>query len=95
MTFRSLIKSSAVSLLAVTSLSAQTAPAPAPSSKATAKIPRTADGHPDLTGIWSNATRTPFERPDVFAGKATLSDAEAREWEAIETDRWKEGRNKS
>ena len=90
MTFRSLIKSSAVSLLAAASLSAQSAAAPAAASKAGA-IPRTADGHPDLTGIWSNATRTPFERPDIFAGKASLSDAEARDWEATEADRWKEG----
>lgn len=90
MTFRNLIKSSAVSLLAVASLSAQSAAAPATSPKAGA-IPRAANGHPDLTGVWSNATRTPFERPDVFAGKATLSDAEARDWEATETDRWKEG----
>src|SRR5258708_6169111 len=98
MTFRSLIESSAVSLLAVASLSAQNAAAPAAApatapaavSKAGA-IPRAADGHPDLTGIWSNATRTPFERPDVFAGKATLSDAEARTWETKETQRWEEG----
>ena len=90
MTFRSLIKSSAVFLLAVASLSAQSAAAPAAVPKAGA-IPRAADLHPDLTGIWSNATRTPFERPDVFAGKATLSDAEARDWEAKETERWEEG----
>lgn len=25
--------------------------------------PRTPEGHPDLQGIWSNATITPFERP--------------------------------
>src|SRR5947208_14035903 len=82
MTFRSLI----VSLLAVASLSAQSSAPP----KAGA-IPRAADGHPDLTGIWSNATRTPVERPDVFAGKAALSDAEARTWETRETQRWEEG----
>ena len=54
-------------------------------------IPRAADGHPDLTGIWSNATRTPFERPAVFEGKATISDEEARKWEARENERWEEG----
>lgn len=90
MTFPSLIKSSAITFLAVASLSAQKTSASAPDPKAGA-LHRTADGHPDLTGIWFNATRTPLERPDVFAGKATLTDAEAREWEAIETDRWKEG----
>src|SRR5580658_6923 len=87
MTFRSLIKSSAVSLLAVASLSAQSAAAPAAAPKAGA-IPRAADGHPDLTGIWSNATLTPFERSDDFAGKATISDAEARDWVTRDTHRF-------
>jgi len=91
MKYPSLIKASVVSLFTLTSLSAQNASAPAGAPKASAKIPRAADGHPDLTGIWSNATRTPFERPAVFAGKPTLSDAEAREWEAREAQRWEEG----
>jgi hypothetical protein len=90
MKFRSLIESSLVSLLAVASVSAQKAPAPPPAPKA-GVIPRAADGHPDLTGIWTNATRTPFERPAVFAGKATISDEEARQWEAKEKQRWEEG----
>ena len=95
MTFRSLIKSrlittGAISLLAVASLSAQSTAAPAAVSKAGA-IPRAADGHPDLTGIWFNATRTPLERTEGFAGKPTLTDAEAREWEAKENQRWEEG----
>jgi hypothetical protein len=90
MTFRSVIKSGAVSLLAVASLSAQSAAAPGAAAKAGA-TPRAADGHPDLTGIWSNATRTPFERPEVFAGKASITEAEARAWEAREAERWKEG----
>jgi hypothetical protein len=41
-------------------------------------MPRTADGHPDLQGVWTNVTLTPMERPAQFAGKATISDAEAR-----------------
>jgi len=90
MKFRSLIKSSVVSLLAVASVSAQSAPAHAPAPKA-GVIPRAADGHPDLSGIWSNASRTPFERPAVFAGKATLSDEEAAKWESRENARWEEG----
>jgi hypothetical protein len=45
-------------------------------------VPRTPDGHPDLQGTWTNATITPLERPDALAGKATLTDAEARVLEA-------------
>jgi hypothetical protein len=44
-------------------------------------IPRTPDGHPDLQGVWTNATLTPLARPDKFAGKPTVSDAEASEFE--------------
>ena len=91
MTFRNLITSTAISLLAVASLSAQTPAARAAAPNTGAKIPRAPDGHPDLTGIWSNATRTPFERPDSFGGKASLTDAEAREWNEREAQRWEEG----
>src|SRR5688500_16101968 len=38
--------------------------------------PRTPWGHPDLQGIWSNATTTPLERPAEFANKPVLSDEE-------------------
>jgi hypothetical protein len=37
---------------------------------------RTPDGQPDLQGIWTNATLTPFERPAELAGKATLTEQE-------------------
>ena len=45
------------------------------------KAPRTPDGHPDLQGIWSNATITPLERPADLAGKAVLSEKEAAAYE--------------
>ena len=35
------------------------------------KGPATVGGHPDIQGIWTNATLTPMERPASFAGKAT------------------------
>jgi hypothetical protein len=44
-------------------------------------IPKTPDGHPDLQGVWTNATITPLERPKSFAEKPTLSDADAVEYE--------------
>ena len=47
-------------------------------SQASKAVPRTSDGHPDLQGVWTNATITPLERPAEFATKATATDAEAR-----------------
>jgi hypothetical protein len=52
----------------------------APKPQAAAKsyaVPRTPDGHPDLQGIWSNQTLTPFERPSQFASKAYFTKEEA------------------
>jgi hypothetical protein len=44
-------------------------------------VPRASDGHPDIQGVWTNATLTPMERPAVFAGKATATAAEAQAYE--------------
>src|SRR6476646_1037577 len=41
----------------------QADPAKAKSAKQTWTAPRTADGHPDLQGVWSNNIATPLERP--------------------------------
>jgi hypothetical protein len=43
---------------------------------------RTADGQPDLQGVWTNPTITPFERPLDLAAKPVLSEQEAAELEA-------------
>jgi hypothetical protein len=48
------------------------------------KAPRTADGHPDLQGVWTNATITPLERPERFGDRLVITDAEARELEGAE-----------
>ncbi|HJN44107.1 MAG: hypothetical protein QF786_03300 [Vicinamibacterales bacterium] len=37
---------------------------------------RTADGHPDLQGVWANNNVTPLERPEILNGRETLTDEE-------------------
>jgi len=39
--------------------------------------PRTAWGDPDLRGVWTGSSITPLERPEQFAGREFLTDAEA------------------
>jgi hypothetical protein len=82
MTHRNLVTTFAMVLLAVSALPAQ--------NKTAWKMPRTPEGQPDLQGFWSNATRTPVERPAEFAGKATITDAEAKAWETKDAQAWQE-----
>ena len=44
------------------------------------KLPRAADGHPDLQGTWDFAQLTPFERPDAFKDKDAVTDQEVEEF---------------
>jgi hypothetical protein len=44
--------------------------------------PRTADGHPDLQGIWSNASIIPLERPKELEGKQFFTPEEEVAYEA-------------
>jgi len=48
---------------------------------------RTPWGDPDLQGIWSNQTPTPLERPDGLAGKQTLTEEEAADFEKTSLER--------
>ena len=45
------------------------------------KPARTADGQPNLQGVWNYATITPLERPSEFAEKATLTEEEVAAYE--------------
>jgi hypothetical protein len=40
------------------------------------KVPRTADSHPDLHGVWANNNATPLERPKELADRSRLTDEE-------------------
>lgn len=44
-------------------------------------VPRTADGRPDLQGMWDFRTLTPFERPADLAQQQVLTDEEAARFE--------------
>jgi hypothetical protein len=79
MSYRSLASLGALTALLIAPLAGQT------KSKSSA-IPRTKDGHPEIQGIWTNATITPMERPAKFAGKPTISDAEATAYEKSDAE---------
>jgi hypothetical protein len=83
MRYRFLASAGGIALLFAASLLAQAPRAAmvAASKGTSGSIPRTPDGHPDLQGVWTNATITPMERPSAFASKPTLTDAEAVEFE--------------
>lgn len=50
-------------------------------------VGRTADGQPDLQGLWTNDTITPIERPASMAGQAFLSTDEIAATEARVAER--------
>ena len=39
-------------------------------------VPRTADGHPDLQGVWANNNATPLQRPEILGDREVLTDEE-------------------
>src|SRR5258708_7831900 len=77
---RILVSVTALAAMAVVSAQTPAAKPAAPKAKSNV-IPRLADGHPDLQGVWTNATITPMTRPAQFKDKLTVSDAEAKTYE--------------
>jgi hypothetical protein len=55
------------------------ADAPALAQSPAKKTPRTAWGHPDLQGLWTNDTFTPLQRPPALAGKAFFTPEEVEQ----------------
>jgi hypothetical protein len=49
--------------------------------------PRTADGHPDLHGYWTNDSYTPLERPEEAKGKEFFTPEEAKAFLKSRLDR--------
>jgi hypothetical protein len=73
---------SAAGVLIVASMVLHIAPSWSAEAAVKWQAPRTADGHPDLQGVWTNATITPLERPKEFGERLVISEAEARTIEA-------------
>ena len=76
---RPAIAISTVLVVGAVSLGAQGQPAAPKKSTVAARTwtpSRTPDGHPDLQGIWTNNTATPFERPKELAGREYLTESE-------------------
>jgi hypothetical protein len=72
-----------VALFAPVYLSSQGLPVTAKAATSTSKSwtpPRTADGQPDLEGVWTNPTLTSLERPAELAGKEFLTEQEAADY---------------
>ena len=59
----------------------------AQSSDATTGLPRTSWGDPDLQGVWTNDTITPFERPSRLADQEFFTEQEIAETQQRARDR--------
>ncbi len=76
--FRLFLVVAASLCLASPATSADQAPRPA----TTWKAPRTADGHPDLEGVWSNSAITRLERNPRHGDTLVLTEAQVRKIES-------------
>ncbi|HLH00916.1 MAG TPA: hypothetical protein VKX49_31710 [Bryobacteraceae bacterium] len=88
MSYRFLVSFAALAGLTIAPLAAQQ------SRSKSSTVPAAADGHPDLSGIWTNATVTPMERPAQFS-KLQITDAEATTFERTQAQDLKDEDGKS
>src|SRR5678816_291077 len=58
-----------------------------PPATKSASAARTVDGHPDLQAVWNFSSLTALERPAEFAGRPTISLAEAAQFEKTVMER--------
>ena len=79
----------AAALLAPVPAASQSASSPAKTTvgAGTWTTPRTADGQPDLQGVWDYRTITPMQRPPALASKVFFTDEEAATFEREENRR--------
>ena len=82
---RALILALCAAPMALAGLAAAAAPA------AAWKAPVAADGHPDLSGFWSNATLTPEQRPARLGTRSTYSPEEVKKMEGAVAQEVEEG----
>ena len=74
MAHRNVLAAAAVVVVALGSAAAAQTAAPPP---------RTADGHPDLQGVWDFRSATPLERPARFGGREFMTPEEVVEYERL------------
>jgi hypothetical protein len=73
---RSRVAAIAAVVMAVAAPVAGQSSAARPQASDGSTVSRTADGHPDLQGVWFFGTLTPLQRPDNLAGRTHLTDEE-------------------
>jgi hypothetical protein len=81
------MNSHVVTSIGVLSIMAAFASAAPASAAEPTPVPRLADGHPDLQGVWDYRTITPMQRPAELGTKAFFTEEEAAAWERNENHR--------